>query len=115
MTDGQDDPKGRVPPDYDELQAKRYGRQVRDWIQYRDEVLAGDPESTVPLEAAAAVLSLQINDIQPATGNGQLGFIEVDGERVVRLADLQAAYAEDSRRRKEFADGWMQLRADWDD
>ncbi|GAB3919408.1 hypothetical protein GCM10011575_30360 [Microlunatus endophyticus] len=117
MTDRQHDPKGRVQPDYDELQAKRYGRQVRDWIQYRDEVLAGDPDSVVPSEAAAAILGLRLQDLVSAMDDGRLGYKEIDGERIIRVADLQVAFEKDQRRRQEFADGWSQLQAklDWDE
>lgn len=117
MTDGQDDRQDREQPDYDELQAKRYGRLVQASIQFREEVLGGDPSSPVSPEAAAAILGLRVQDLTFAMDDGRLGYIEVDGERIVRVSDLRAAFEEDQRRRQQFADGWSQLQArlDWDE
>lgn len=110
MSNGQDDQEASRPA-FDELKSKRFGRHVRDWIRFRDEVLAGDPESPVSVETAAAILDLKSGDIEQAMDDGRLGFIEVEGERVIRVTDLRAAYDEETRRLEEAARGFTQLNA----
>lgn len=117
MSDGPGDRINRPQPDFDELQAKRYGRLVQASRRFREEVLARNPESAVSPEAAAAILGLRVQDLASAMDDGRLGYVEVDGDRIIRVSDLRAAFDEDQRRRQEFADGWSQLQSklDWDE
>lgn len=110
MTDGSDDHTPNAPP-FDELKSKRFGRHVREAIRFREEMLSRDPDSAVAPEAAAAILGWRTEDIDSAMDEGRLGFVEVDGERIIRVLDLQAAFDEEHRRHQEFADDWMRLSA----
>jgi hypothetical protein len=114
MTDGQGN-RRRNPPPFDELKSKRFGRHVGDATRFRKEVLSRDPDSAVSHEEAATILGIQVSEVAPAMDDERLGFIEVSGERIIRVADLQSALHKEAHKRQEAADGWMRLRADWDD
>lgn len=116
MTEQADD-QNHPQPEYDELAAKQFGHDLRRAIAFREEVFSRDPESAVDPGDAAAVLGLQGEQLAKAIDEGRLGVVEINGERIIRVADLRAAFEEETRRREEFARGWTQLRAelDWDE
>lgn len=110
----QADDQNHPQPEYDELAAKQFARDLRRAIAFREEVFSRDPKSAVDPDDAAAVLGLQHEQLAKAIDEGRLGVVEVNGERVIRVADLRAAFEEETRRREEFAKVWTQLRADLD-
>lgn len=114
---GHADDQSRLPPEYDELAAKQFARDVRRAVAFREEVFSRDPESAVEPGDAAAVLGLQDEQLAKAIDEGRLGVVEVNGERIIRVADLRAAFDEETRRMEEAAKGWTQLQAelDWDE
>lgn len=117
MTDGHENTGTQAPADRDELAAKQYGRDLRQAISFREEVFARDQESVVTRTDAAVVLGLRESELERAIDEGRLRVTDVDGERIIRVADLQMAFNDETRRREEFAKGWTQLRAkfDWDE
>jgi len=117
MTDGPDETAKHPAPEHDELAAKQFVRDLDHVTAYRNEVLSRDPESGVDPGVAAAVLGLRDDELDSAIKDGRLRVVNRDGARVVRVADLQEAFDDETRRRTEFAKGWTQLRAnlDWDE
>lgn len=113
MTDRQDQPQSNR----DELAAKQFGRDVRRAIEFREQVFSRDPESAVGPAEAAAVLGLQDEQLTAAIEDGWLRVVEIDGEQVVRVADLRAAFDDQSRRMGEAAKGWTALQGQfgWDE
>lgn len=116
MTEGPGE-KPQPPPPFDELKSKRFGRRVRRSMEFREEVLSRDPESIVAAATAAAILSLQVDDLPVEMDEGRLGFVEVEGRRIIRVADLRAAYEAQTRRLEEDAKGFSQLNGQfgWDE
>lgn len=110
MTDGTDDHTPDTPP-FDEVASKRFGRQVRRSVDFREEVLSRDPASVVDPAAAAAVLGIQVDDLSVEMDEGRLGYVQVDGERVIRVVDLRAAYDNETRRLGEASKGFTELNA----
>lgn len=117
MTDGQHEDEQRPQPNFDELESKRFGRLVRRATQYREELFSRDPDSPVELNEAAAILDLDVEEVTAEMDAGELGFIEVRGERIVRVADVRARFERDTQRLKDFAESWTRLRSelDWDE
>ncbi|MBO0810525.1 MAG: hypothetical protein J2P23_00605 [Microlunatus sp.] len=117
MTEEQHgDPSPPRPP-FDEVKSKRIGRRVQRAVDFREEVFARDPESVVEPQEAAAILGVQLEDLQTQVDQGRLGSDGADGNRIIRVTDLRAAFEEDHRRREEFAEDWIRLRSqlDWDE
>lgn len=113
MTAGQELPHSNR----DELAAKQFGRDVRRAIKFREQVFSRDPESAVAPADAAAVLGLQDEQLAAAIDDGWLRVVDIDGEQVIRVADLQAAFDEQTRRMEEAAKAWTQLQGQfgWDE
>lgn len=113
MTDRQHQPQSNR----DELAAKQFGRDVRRAIEFREQVFSRDPESAVGPAEAAAVLGLQDEQLTAAIEDGWLRVVEIDGEQVIRVADLRAAFDDQSRRMEEAAKGWTELQGQfgWDE
>lgn len=116
MTDGPGDEPSTSPP-FDELQSKRFGRQVQRWVAFRDEVLSRDPESIVDPATAAAILDLHVDDLPTEMDKGRLGSVEVEGQRIIRVADLMTAYEAETQGLEEAAKGFTQLNGQfgWDE
>lgn len=116
MTESPGDESSPYPP-FDEVTSKRFGRRVQRWIRFRDEVLSRDPESIVDSATAAAILDVRAEDLPVEMDEGRLGFVEIEGQRVIRVADLCAAYDAEVRRLEEAAKGFTQLNGQfgWDE
>lgn len=98
----------------DEVERKRIGRRLRDADSFRAEVFSRDPDAPVDPEDAAAILGVGVAEIAPALDSGRLGFVDIDGSRVIRVSDLQTCYEADRRKFEEFAQGWSELRSRMD-
>lgn len=116
MTEGPGD-EPQIPPPFDELKSKRFGRRVRRSMEFREEMFSRDPESIVDPADAAAILSVQVEDLPVEMDEGRLGFVEAHGQRIIRVADLRAAYDAETRRLEEAAKGFTQLNGQfgWDE
>jgi len=117
MTDEQGGNHTAPQPSPDELATKHFARDLRRAIAFREEVFARDPESAVQPSDAAAVLGLMDSELERAIDEGRLRVVDVEGQRIIRVVDLQAAFEDETRRREEFAKDWTELRAklDWDE
>lgn len=117
MTENESDGPTPSRPPLDEVQDKRIGRVVRRSIEFREEVFSRGPDSIVQPDTAAAILGLRAEELTAEMDEGRLGYAEVDGQRVIRVADLQAAFDQGTARLDDFSKGWTELRSklDWDE
>lgn len=117
MTGADDDEQSIPRPPLDEVGSKRIGRKVRESIEFREEVFARDPDSGVSPETAAAVLGLKVEALENELAEGRLRFFEVEGQPTIRVADLRAAFEEQTARLDKFSQDWTELRSklDWDE